>query len=78
MNIFRFSASTALASIALLFSWIPVYYTNLIISVPTGLIAYWLYRTGAESWRGKWFARIPLIILLTAAAAFVGSWIMAL
>ena len=76
MSIFRFTASIILASIALLFSWIPAYGANLIISLPAGLIAYWLYRSGAETWRGRWFAKIPLIILLTAAVAFVGSWLL--
>ena len=78
MSIFRFAASIILASIALLFSWIPAYGANLIVSVPAGLVAYMLYRADAELWRGKWFARIPLIILWTAAAALVGSWLMAL
>ena len=78
MSIFRFTASIILASIALLFSWIPGYFANIIVTVPAGLVAYLLYRAGAETWRGKWFAQIPLIILLTAAAAFVGSWLMVL
>lgn len=78
MNTFKFVAATALASIALLFSWIPAYYGNLVVSVPAGLIAYWLYRSGVASRSERWFSRVPLVLLALSAMLFVGSWLLVL
>lgn len=75
MHILKFLLSTTLASIALLFAWIPAYYANLIVSLPAGLLAYWLQRADAAVWHGRWFSRIPLILLGLASILFVGSWL---
>ena len=76
MNSLKFSACTALAAIALLFSWIPAYYANLIVSVPAGLIAYGLYRSEAEARPRRWFSRIPLIFLALSTLLCLGSWVL--
>lgn len=70
------SASTALAAIALLFSWIPAYYANLVIAVPAGVLAFLLYRSEGGARPGRRYTRLPLLLLGLAALLFVGSWLL--
>lgn len=62
-----FSLSMLCAVVFLLTSWIWVYYINLIIGVPSGLMAFWLWRKTAGQMQSA--ARMIPVWLLYAGTA---------
>lgn len=78
MNFLKYALAIVMSLIALLFSWIPVYFINLVIALPAGLIAFFLWRSCAKDLQGRWYVRVPLYIIMISALALIGSYLMAL